>query len=75
MNKVTIVIPNWNGKEYLRKCLDSLMSQSIGQVPVIVVDNGSEDGSPELVKKEYPWVQLICMDQNYGFCKAVNTCI
>ena len=73
MNKVTIVIPNWNGKEYLRKCLDSLMSQSIGQVPVIVVDNGSEDGSPELVKEEYPWVQLICMDQNYGFCKAVNT--
>ena len=73
MNKVTIVIPNWNGKEYLRKCLDSLMSQSIGQVPVIVVDNGSEDGSPELMKKEYPWVQLICMDQNYGFCKAVNT--
>ena len=73
MNKVTIVIPNWNGKKYLKKCLDSLMCQSIGQVPVIVVDNGSEDGSPELLKKEYPWVQLICMDQNYGFCRAVNT--
>lgn len=33
MNKVTIVIPNWNGKKYLKKCLDSLMCQSIGQVP------------------------------------------
>ena len=73
MDKVTIVIPNWNGKEYLRKCLDSLMCQSIGQIPVIVVDNGSKDGSPEFVKKEYPWVRLFCMDQNYGFCKAVNT--
>ena len=73
MNKVTVVIPNWNGKEYLKKCLDSLMRQSIGQVPVIVVDNGSEDGSTETVKREYPWVHLICLDQNYGFCKAVNT--
>lgn len=73
MKKVTVVIPNWNGKEYLKKCLDSLMKQSIGAADVIVVDNGSRDGSQEEVKHNYPWVQLIELDQNYGFCKAVNT--
>ena len=72
MQKVTIVIPNWNGMKYIRQCLDSLQEQSVGQVPVIVVDNGSTDGSRECVRDEYPWVQLISMDQNYGFCRAVN---
>ena len=43
--EVTVIIPNWNGKEYISQCLDSLKDQSVGQVPVIVVDNASEDGS------------------------------
>lgn len=72
MGKVTVIIPNLNGKEYIRECLLSLVSQSIPDIPVIVVDNGSTDGSVELVKDEFPKVQVICLDKNYGFCRAVN---
>ena len=70
--EVTVIIPNWNGKEYISQCLDSLKDQSVGQVPVIVVDNASEDGSRECVAEQYPWVKLISLEQNYGFCRAVN---
>lgn len=72
MPEVTVVIPNLNGEAYLRACLDSLRRQSAGAFPVIVVDNGSTDGSVELLRKEYPEVTLRTLDQNYGFCKAVN---
>ena len=70
--EVTVIIPNWNGKEYISQCLDSLKDQSVGQVPVIVVDNASEDGSRECVAEQYPWVKLISLEHNYGFCRAVN---
>ncbi|MDO4321360.1 MAG: glycosyltransferase family 2 protein [Lachnospiraceae bacterium] len=72
MQEVTVVIPNLNGESYLRACLDSLRSQSAAPFPVIVVDNGSADGSVELIRKEYPEVLLKVLDKNYGFCKAVN---
>lgn len=68
--KTTVVIPNWNGKEYLRECLDSLYEQ--GGVPIIVVDNGSNDGSVELLEQCYPEVSLIRLEKNEGFCKASN---
>ncbi len=66
---MTVVIPNYNGKEYLGECLSSLQSQDC---PVLVVDNGSGDGSRELVREQYPWAELLCLDKNYGFCRAVN---
>lgn len=72
MHEVTVVIPNLNGKSYIRACLDSLRTQTIGELPVIVVDNSSTDGSCEIIEEEYPEVKLIRLDQNYGFCKAVN---
>lgn len=70
--KATVIIPNYNGIQYIEACLDSLKAQSIPDVPVIVVDNASADGSPECIEKKYPWVQLIRLDQNFGFCRAVN---
>lgn len=72
MQEVTVVIPNLNGEAYLRACLDSLQHQSAAPFSVIVIDNGSEDGSAELIRKEYPEVSLEVLDKNYGFCKAVN---
>lgn len=72
MQEVTVIIPNWNGKQYIRDCLDSLALQDIGEVPVVIVDNGSTDGSISLVQQEYPQVHLILLDKNYGFCRAVN---
>lgn len=72
MQEVTVIIPNLNGKEYIEACLDSLGRQDVGPVPMVIVDNGSTDGSPELIKEKYPGVHLIKLDKNYGFCRGVN---
>lgn len=72
MMDVTVVIPNYNGIGYLRDCLDTLKTQSCKNMCVLVVDNGSSDGSLELIREEYSWVQLLTLDKNYGFCRAVN---
>ncbi len=69
---VSVIIPNYNGKEYIRACLDSLLAQGTGALSVIVVDNASTDGSPEIIRSEYPSVKLICLKKNYGFSRAVN---
>lgn len=69
---VSIIIPNWNGKEYLRDCLKSLEQQTFRSFEVIVVDNGSDDGSIEMAAEEYPWAKVVALEKNEGFCKAVN---
>ncbi|MGN0482383.1 MAG: glycosyltransferase family 2 protein [Lachnospiraceae bacterium] len=72
MHKATVIIPNYNGKKYLAPCLNSLKRQDISDFFVIVVDNGSTDGSVEFLKKEFEWVQVIALKQNKGFPAAVN---
>ncbi len=69
---VSVVIPNWNGKKFLAGCLDSLLAQSYPQVEIVVVDNGSHDGSVDYLKSNYPQVKLICFPVNTGFSPAVN---
>jgi hypothetical protein len=69
---VSVVIPNWNGGEMIALALDSVEAQSYRQLEVIVVDNGSTDGSPELVASRYPEVSLIALAENKGFSGAVN---
>ena len=68
--KTTIVIPNYNGIEYLIPCLDSIFADE-PSIPVLVVDNGSQDGSQEKLRK-YPQVDVIRFPENRGFCVAVN---
>ena len=68
MKKITVVIPNFNGIQYVERCLDSLKRQTFSEFDVIFVDNGSVDGSRE----KYPWVRVIALAENTGFCKAVN---
>lgn len=65
----TIVIPNYNGIKYLENCLASLADEP---ACVIVADNGSTDGSRELVQEKFPSVRLALLDSNYGFCTAAN---
>lgn len=65
----TIVIPNYNGMKYIEECLRSLAGEP---AHIIVVDNGSADGSRELVQEKFPETETICFDCNHGFCKAVN---
>lgn len=73
MRDVTVIIPNYNGKHFLKACLDSLKAQSEPDFATMVIDNGSTDGSAAYIKQEYPWVSLVERDKNYGFCNAVNT--
>lgn len=72
MQIATVVIPNLNGMKYLKDCLDSLMEQSRQDFSVIMIDNGSEDGSAEYVESHYPEVEVIRFETNQGFCRAVN---
>lgn len=71
-NLVSIVIPNWNGKKFLKSCLDSIREQSYPNLETYIVDNGSHDGSVEFLKSQYPEVKLICNRVNTGFSPAVN---
>lgn len=73
MIDISIIIVNWNTKEYLRQCLQSIRD-NVHDVSyeTIVVDNGSEDGSPEMLEEHFPWVTLIETGANLGFAKANN---
>lgn len=70
--KVTIVIPNYNGKHFMKPCLASLKEQTCHDYRILVVDNASTDGSIEYMKENYPEIDVIALDQNYGFSRAVN---
>lgn len=70
--KLSVVIPNWNGKHLLKTCLHSLQRQTLSDFEIILVDNGSADGSVEYVQRYFPQVKVISLDKNYGFAKAVN---
>lgn len=70
--KVSLIIVNWNGEEYLPACLDSLQAQTYTDFETIVVDNGSQDGSLELLKRSYPQVRIVVFDSNIGFAAGNN---
>ena len=73
MMDVSIIIVSWNTRAYLKQCLESVRvanSQCVQEV--IVVDNASADGSPEMVEKEFPEVRLIRAGSNLGFARGNN---
>jgi GT2 family glycosyltransferase len=71
--RVSVVIVVWNAKKYVLECLDSLREHCGEACPeIIVVDNASTDGTPELVAQLYPEVKLIRNSENLGFAKANN---
>ncbi len=69
---VDIVIPNWNGSAVLKNCIASIRSQQEQRVNVIVVDNGSDDGSVEWLTREKTGITCLCLSENKGFSPAVN---
>ena len=69
---VSIIIVNWNGLPYLGECLDSLREQTFRDFEVILVDNGSGDGSVEFLETSYPEVRLITFPTNLGFAGGNN---
>jgi GT2 family glycosyltransferase len=70
--RVTVVIPNWNGKKFLDVCLISLRNQSFGDFRTTIVDNGSVDGSVEYVEQNFPEVRVLALVENRGFSAGVN---
>lgn len=72
MSEVTVVVPNYNGMQYIKSCLDALACQRDIEIDIVVVDNGSADGSADFIRREYPGVRLIRLPENTGFCHAVN---
>ena len=70
---VSVCIVNWNCREILRKCLLSLAEQEQGTpFEIVVVDNASTDGAPDMVAHEFPQVRLILNRENIGFSRACN---
>jgi len=70
--KVSIIIVNYNGKELLQKCLDSLLKVNYDNFEIILVDNNSTDGSVEFITKNYPSLIIIKLDSNKGFAEPNN---
>ncbi|MDO4965233.1 MAG: glycosyltransferase family 2 protein [Lachnospiraceae bacterium] len=72
MAKVSVIIPNYNGIEYIDECLLSLRNQSYKDFDIIVVDNKSTDSSADKIESDYPEVKLVRLEDNYGFSRAAN---
>ncbi len=75
MPNVSVIIVNWNGKSFLADCLDGLRQQTYRDFSVIMVDNGSNDGSLDYVQTHYPEVKTIDLSYNSGFAVANNIAI
>jgi GT2 family glycosyltransferase len=69
---VSVVIPNWNGMRWLGPCLDALNAQDPPAAEVIVIDNGSSDGSVAYLRDAHPQVRLLELGVNTGFAHAAN---
>jgi GT2 family glycosyltransferase len=69
---VSIIIPNWNGIHHLPECLNALRAQTYRNTEVILVDNGSTDGSQAFVTEHYPEVRLLALEHNLGLTGGNN---
>jgi len=69
---IKILILNWNGKELLKPCMESVLKIDFENYSVLVIDNGSRDNSLEMVKENYTQVECLALDKNYGFGPAYN---
>ena len=70
--RLTAVVLSYNGMSHLPGCLDSIAAQTLDLFQLIVVDNGSTDGSADYVQQHHPTARLIRLTGNTGFCKGMN---
>ena len=70
--RVSVIIVNWNGAGILPQCLASLARQTYTDFEIIVVDNGSIDGSVDQLEKRWPEIRVKRLKENLGFAKANN---
>ena len=64
---IYILILNWNGKDILKSCLDSILAIDYPNYTALVIDNDSSDGSGEMVKNGYPEIEYLQLRKNYGY--------
>jgi GT2 family glycosyltransferase len=69
---VSIVVTNWNGRAWLERCMRSLSEQTLKPIEIILVDNGSTDGSVEFVEQAFPHVRIVRLPENRGHAGPVN---
>jgi GT2 family glycosyltransferase len=72
MTNTAIIIANWNGLKYLENCFKSLAGQTYQNFEIVFVDNGSNDGSVEFIKLNYPETKIIRLEKNTGFANGCN---
>jgi len=72
LKKITAIIVNWNDKDVIGECIQSLLNQDRSEIDIIVSDNGSNDGSIDFICERFPSVQIIRNEENLGFGSAVN---
>lgn len=72
MYLISVIIVNWNGEKFIEECLDGLKKQSFKNFSIIIADNGSDDGSLELIQNNYSEVKTIALHENLGFAAANN---
>lgn len=72
MKQTAVVILNWNGRKHLEHYLPSVVQNSPTQIRIVVADNGSTDDSVEFVAKNYPAIEILQLDKNYGFAEGYN---
>ncbi|MCA9947598.1 MAG: glycosyltransferase family 2 protein, partial [Anaerolineales bacterium] len=72
MPKISIIIPHLNGKHLLDDCLGSLRRQTFTDFEVLLVDNGSSDGTQAYVREHFPEVKILELGRNFGFTGACN---
>ena len=70
--RLTVVVPNWNTKEFLGPCLRSLRRQTFQDFETVVVDSASTDGSVPFVEEHFPEVNVVALPENRGFSGAAN---
>ena len=67
MSRTAVVILNWNGSVHLRRFLPSVVANTLEGVRIIVADNGSTDDSVDVLKREFPSVEILHLERNYSF--------
>ena len=72
MKKVTAIIVNWNDKDVIVECIQSLLDQNRNEIDIIISDNGSKDDSVEFIRKRFPSIKIIENGENLGFGSAIN---
>ncbi|MFH1426569.1 MAG: glycosyltransferase family 2 protein [Candidatus Kerfeldbacteria bacterium] len=70
--ETAVILVNWNGRKFLQSCIDALYKNAGTPFTVVIVDNGSTDGSLEFIRSKYPDVQLIPLKENTGFARGNN---